>query len=119
MNKERANEIMRELKENCARHDCCNCIFWSGTRGTSCKLRLTNPMGYTISVLDEKEKEYLSNIVKPFRDKVKYICKLGAGDEYISISLDTETIDFPYFKRNTMYKGMENRKNYTLEELVI
>lgn len=70
-------------------------------------------------ILDKKEKEYLSNIVKPFKDKVKYISKLGAGDEYISILLDTEMINFPYFKRNTMYKGMKNRKEYTLEELGI
>lgn len=123
MNKERANEIMRELKENCARHDCCNCIFWSGTRRTSCKLILTNPMGYTISVLDEKEKEYLSNIVKPFRDKVKHIQKLQSSTdkrEYIEIKIRHDSdINLPYFNENTMYKEMELGKEYTLEELGI
>ena len=37
--------------------------------------------------------------------------------EYISISFPDENIGFPYFKKGTMYKGMELGKRYTLEEL--
>lgn len=73
-------------------------------------------------ILDEKEKEYLSNIVKPFRDRVENIRKLSLkqGYELIVIHMKKEyDLCFPDFKKGTMYKGMENDKKYTLEELEI
>ena len=77
--------------------------------------------GYIVEkeILDEEEKEYLSNVIKPFRDKVEYIIKFDLlPEEYISICLqEHETTDLPCFKRGTMYKGMEIEKEYTLEEL--
>lgn len=77
--------------------------------------------GYIVEkeILDDKEKEYLSNVIKPFRDKVEYIVKFGClPEEYISICLPKcEVIDLPCFKKGTMYKGMEIDKEYTLEEL--
>ncbi len=76
--------------------------------------------GYIVEkeVLDEKEKEYLSNLIKPFKHKVEYIAKLCYLDEhYISIDLSGEEICLPCFKKGTMYKGMEEEKEYTLEEL--
>ena len=77
--------------------------------------------GYIVEkeILDEEEKEYLSNVIKPFRDKVEYIVKFDClPEEYISIWLpEHETTDLPCFKRGTMYKGMEIEKKYTLEEL--
>lgn len=70
-------------------------------------------------ILDEKEKEYLSAVIKPFRDNIKYIRK---GDfikyEYISICINNDDIiNFPNFKKGTMYKNMEIGKKYSLEEL--
>jgi hypothetical protein len=70
-------------------------------------------------ILDDKEKEYLRAVIKPFRDRVKYIRK---GDfikyEYISFYIkDDDIISFPNFKKGTMYKNMEIDKKYTLEEL--
>lgn len=77
--------------------------------------------GYIVEkeILDDKEREYLSNVIKPFRDKVEYIIKFDLlPEEYISIWLPKhETTDLPCFKRGTMYKGMEIEKEYTLEEL--
>lgn len=77
--------------------------------------------GYIVEkeILDDKEREYLSNVIRPFRDKVEYIIKFDLlPEEYISICLpEHETIDLPCFKRGTMYKGMEIEKEYTLEEL--
>lgn len=73
-------------------------------------------------ILDEKEKKYLSNIIYPFRKRVKNFCKhkndLGW---YICINLndiygDEEFIYLPYFKEN-MYKNMEEEVNYSLDEL--
>ena len=72
-------------------------------------------------ILDDVEKEYLSGVIKPFRDKVSYICK-KKGDctkmEWIQIGIETDmNLDFPSFEIGTMYKGMEHNREYTLEDL--
>lgn len=78
--------------------------------------------GYIVEkeILDEVEKEYLSSVIKPFRNRVKYIKKriIPFSKEYLIISLATlEDICLPCFDKGTMYKGMEQDKKYTLEEL--
>lgn len=83
---------------------------------------------YKEEVLDEKEKKYLSAVIKPFRDRVVYIHKVEAvyPAQFISIRLKRydyakeaayEYFDLPYFKKDTMYIGMEVKKEYTLKEL--
>lgn len=75
-------------------------------------------------ILDETEKRYLSNIIKPFK-KVKSIRKYIFSDKkqaciVINVfNLDESywTISLPPFKKDTMYKEMEDNKEYTLEEL--
>lgn len=83
---------------------------------------------YKEPVLNEEEKKYLSAVIKPFRDRVVYICKVE-GDEcshFISIKAkkydydeenSNEYIDLPYFREDTMYVNMEVGKEYNLEEL--
>ena len=77
--------------------------------------------GYIVEkeILDDKEKEYLSNVIKPFRDKVECIVKeTSSYNEYIKITIKKDDcLSFPNFKKGTMYKGMEIEKEYTLEEL--
>ena len=69
-------------------------------------------------ILDEKEKRYLEGVIRPFKDKVKYIEKIGNSlEEYIWIEIKGDDIKLPFFKANTMYKNMELEKRYTLEEL--
>lgn len=70
-------------------------------------------------ILDEAEKKYLADVIRPFKGKVKSICKIsGPEDEFISISLKGDvSMDFPYFEKGTMYKEMKNFKEYTLKEL--
>lgn len=70
-------------------------------------------------VLDETEKRYLSNIIRPFREKIKSIIKrTGLDREFISIKLkNEEPINLPYFKEGTMYKEMKKAKEYKLKEL--
>ena len=83
-----------------------------------------------IDILDKMEKEYLRNVIKPFKNNIQYIIKQSGPDysdtEYIttfinSITntdwLDQEYIVVPFFKKGTMYKNMEIGKKYTLEEL--
>ena len=72
------------------------------------------------NILDKKEKAYLSAVIKPFREDVVYIekCIFSTGAEYIQICMtEDETVNFPNFKKGTMYKGMKPGKRYTLEEL--
>ena len=74
---------------------------------------------YTLPVLDKIEREYLKNIVTPFRHKVRYIKKVRyIGKYYIKIMLSSEYISLPCFSANLdMYKGMKLEKEYTLKEL--
>lgn len=69
-----------------------------------------------VEILDDVEKRYLRGVIRPF--EVKYIEK-GATRyaEFIYIKLKKEHISLPDFEPNTMYKGMEINKKYTLEEL--
>lgn len=75
-------------------------------------------------VLDDVEKEYLSYVIKPFRNRIKYFHKYPCGNgEYEAIDAIMEAysycdyLAFPKFKKGFMYKGMELMKEYTLEEL--
>ena len=70
-------------------------------------------------ILNEAEKRYLRNFIRPFRDKVKAIRKTDNNmNEYITVTYKNGlNTDFPNFKPNTMYKGMELYKEYTLKEL--
>ena len=71
-------------------------------------------------ILDDIEKKYLGNIIKPFRNRIDYITKvsLSNGEEYIFIKMKNyEKISLPFFTAGTMYKGMESDKEYTLDEL--
>lgn len=78
-------------------------------------------------ILSDKEKEYLSAVIKPFKDKVKGICKyvdpysntLEECEERIVISFENicNDIALPNFMQGTMYTGMKAGKEYTLKEL--
>lgn len=79
---------------------------------------------YKEPVLTEKEKEYLSNVIKPFKDRVIYICKASIGDTLYQIEIyykeedgDKDVIALPIFNAGTMYKGMQMDSYYDLEEL--
>lgn len=70
-------------------------------------------------ILNEKEKEYLGNVIKPFRNRVTFIEKDSSRfGEFISIGIKDDTnICLPIFNKDTMYKKMESDKKYTLSEL--
>ena len=88
-------------------------------------LKVWLDMEHVEPILDEAEKKYLSAVIRPFRDRVKRICKvnyLGVSSSeyqriYITLSDNSHDIDLPLFKKETMYKGMELGKKYTPEEL--
>lgn len=77
-------------------------------------------------ILNEREKSYLSAVIKPFRDKSWYIVKTEFDADYEQIvcvissdvpQIETAGISFPCFKKGKMYKGMEENKKYKLKEL--
>ena len=70
-------------------------------------------------ILDDVEKNYLANLVRPFRKEVRAIEKLETpfGKEYILIISKDDGMHFPSFEKGKMYKGMETHKEYTLQEL--
>lgn len=76
-------------------------------------------------ILDDVEKEYLSNVIKPFRKHIITIRKIEYYKyEFIEIviyrtnkGVSCEVISFPYFNKGEMYKGMEINKEYALKEL--
>lgn len=77
---------------------------------------------YVPNILEEKEKEYLAAVIKPFRKDVEWIEKIEryyGENEYIHITVkrNEDCCELPTFKKGTMYKGMEVDKKYTLEEL--
>ena len=95
-------------------HNCCDncdkcyddCIRWLAEE-------------YKESVLDEVERKYLSDVIKPFGHRVSYIVKrLNGSGYYIAIILNNfDVMNLPYFTRNTMYKGMTVGRQYKLKEL--
>lgn len=81
---------------------------------------------YKEPILDKTEKEYLSNVIKPFKNNVLYIIKLkGLYDniEYIQIGVKTdnvkrtEYINLPFFIGGSMYNNMKLNHEYSLKEL--
>lgn len=73
-------------------------------------------------ILDDKEKEYLSYVIKPWRKNAKAIRKSGWEErEFVKVLLKGHemSVIFPYFKAGTMYKGMELDREYSLKELRI
>lgn len=89
-------------------------------------IKVERPVKYEIvfereEILDEIEKRYLTEVIRPFRKRIQFIQKKKEITEinpYIRIICeDNDKLVFPYITDNSMYKGMEVNKKYTLEEL--
>jgi len=75
---------------------------------------------YDPKILTDKEKAYLSAVIKPFRERtifVKKVCCMNDEKEFIYVEFGSNCFTFPFFTKGTMYKGMEYGKEYTLKEL--
>ena len=99
--------------------------FCEGFKCTGCKERFIKWLleEYKEPVLDDVESEYLSAVIKPFRNRVSYISKIERGysakEQFIKIAVNRdEYVNLPYFNKSSrMYIGMEPFRKYTLEEL--
>ena len=108
---------IEECKNIC---DCCEeCIFYNGNCGGYEEAKKWLNSEYKEPILTEEEREYLSAVIKPFRNEVLNIKKKSNYLAWISIVMkDQEIIKLPFFEKSSeMYKGMELGKEYTLEEL--
>ena len=75
-------------------------------------------------ILNDEEKRYLNAVIKPFRNRVESICKVNYNGskscyQYLFIIFrDVSLImDLPVFEKDTMYKGMEPDRKYSVKEL--
>ena len=88
-------------------------------KGTAKIIKIPKP------ILTDKEKEYLSAVIKPFRNRIISIVKgCLLKEEFIEIYLKHysgknrySALVLPFFKKGTMYRGMEIDKGYNLGEL--
>ena len=89
-------------------------------------VRVDRPVEYkTIckndEILDGTEKKYLTDVIRPFRKRIQFIQKKKEITEinpYLRIVIeDNDKLVFPYITNQTMYKGMEVNRKYTLKEL--
>ena len=80
-------------------------------------------MEHEEKILNDAEKKYLSAVIKPFTDRVAFICKVNTLERYgtqrIDIGFTDESVDMelPIFESGTMYKGMKLGHSYKPEEL--
>lgn len=79
-------------------------------------------------ILDNIEKRYLENVLKPFKDRILFAKKTtiydtDSGYEYVCFKVvtpDNEDYNYlvlPYFIKGTMYKKMKLDEQYSLEKL--
>lgn len=69
-------------------------------------------------ILDDAERRYLSAVIRPFRNDVEKIYKIGGGKDRERIAFYGKSYFFlPDFDAGTMYGGMEYDRRYTLEDL--
>lgn len=76
----------------------------------------------TTEILDDKEKEYLRGVIKPFKNRIKYIKLENSVDKYNAVYIaiylkNDDSMTLPNFKKGTMYKNMEVNRKYNLEGL--
>ena len=111
---------------SCSQTECTECSLNNYSHACTDAWKLWLEKEHVEPSLTAKEKNYLENIIRPFKDRVKFIRKnVGCTDNaFIRICIckydDIEYPDFltlPYFNGTEMYTGMEKNKWYTLEEL--
>lgn len=89
---------------------------------------LTGRLEIEKPILNDVEKRYLENVLRPFKNRILFAKKTTIYDtdsdyEYVLFKVvtpdneDYNYLTLPYFIKGTMYKGMEYDKKYSIEEL--
>lgn len=116
----------------CADMECDNCLFDHYIAPSTCYTCRERAIEWLERehiepILDSVEKQYLENVIRPFRKQVTRVCKVyGWYENYAHIRIMIKHplmknmrayTDLPFFNVKKMYLGMEPNKEYTLEEL--
>lgn len=125
-------------KENCSSELCPQCTFnyvicftggnrtWINNKDLYSDKFLNQTIEIEVGeILGKEEKEYLSAVIKPFRDRVTeifkynhpYIRKHNISIYYLDEGGSKMVVRLPDFPYETMYKGMVAERPYKLEEL--
>lgn len=77
---------------------------------------------YVAPILDDIEKKYLGDVIRPFKHNVESICKSRCNSNLYFIEINMvhnhDRVCLPYFSaKSDMYKGMELNIPYTPKEL--
>lgn len=81
---------------------------------------------FSLKLLTSKEKNYLKNVLMPYKDRIIYIKKQTIGRNWAEINIKLESIiaeklydmiSLPVFEKDKYYKNLVNDKPYTKEEL--
>ncbi len=122
-------------KNNCSIKKCRECPFdkvyceaseaseicWVKNKDLYSETFLNQEIEVEGEILTESEREYLSTVIKPFRNSVGYIAKIPIKEikkaEFIQIGYNGEWFSLPPFEPGEYYENMELYKKYTLEEL--
>lgn len=121
---ERPSVMTTEIKNRLDK----NIVSGLGTGGERFTDVILNWMAqpYKEPILNDEETVYLRKVIDPFRDMVESIYKASRykNDCVIRIDLKSDksgfypkSIRFPVLEGKLMYKGMEDNKYYSLEEL--
>lgn len=79
-----------------------------------------------IELLTKEEKNYLENVLIPYKSRIIYIKKQTIGRNWAEIIIKLESIiaeklydmiSLPVFEKDNYYKNMEIDRQYTLKEL--
>lgn len=91
--------------------------------GITKEISILNAMAYReIEGLNDEEQDYLSMVIKPFRERVAYVQKRSYNHyyNYIVIALkdpERSEINLPLYVGSAYYDGLILDKKYTLKEL--
>ena len=101
--------------------DNCKPYVLSGREYQQLTIQHNSQLLAEMSPLDKRERRYLRNLIRPFRDKVAYFSKCQDKDldeEYIVIMLTNDDCVFlPNFNKGSMYRGMKENARYSVEVL--
>ena len=118
------NKITKEI-DGCSEMPCSYCLFSLSPGGCDKRAMEWLEEEHVEPVLDDVEKRYLENVLRPFKKRIKNIRKLSWSNAYEFIQIimnwldgtECEYLNLPVFARSKMYKGMELGKQYTLKDL--
>jgi len=132
-------QYFKYMQNLCEQHPCCkDCILrnvncdsddcWVCHKDLYSDKFLDQKIEIEVPTFTDKEREYLHNLLKPFKDSIVEIkiCKDTLRPDYANLVIRVksiveeiiiEEIYLPLFKIGTMYTGLEVGKEYKDDEL--